>query len=202
MRLILVRHGETDHNKTGTHMGQLDVPLNDRGRQQAELVGERLADETIDVMYTSDLQRASFTAQCIAKHHPNLRVNHDSLLRERHVGVLAGQPIQPHDTIERTRQGFDRDARPAGGESIRDVKNRALIWFTTIRQKHPNDTVVMVGHGLFLYGLLEVAVEDGADVDRQDFLLDNTGVTILDVHATGRAQVIHLNDTAHLKQDK
>lgn len=202
MKLIIVRHGETDHNKTNTHMGQLDIPLNELGRQQAELVGERLAGENIDIIYTSDLQRASFTAECIAKHYPSLRVNHDPHLRERHVGVLAGRPILSQDTIQYSRQGIDRNVRPDGGESIRDVKHRAATWFVTVKKKHSHDTIVMVGHGLFIYGLLEVAVEDGADVDRGDFLVDHTSVTILEVHPIGRAHVIHLNDTTHLRQNK
>lgn len=201
MKLILVRHGETDHNKTGTHMGQLDVPLNERGLQQARLVGERLAHEHIDAIYTSDLQRASATAKCIVSFHPNVKVINDVLLRERNVGILEGQPIQPEDHIRKSRGGSaDRSRRPENGESIHDVKERAQTWLTKILSEHPDKTILVVGHGLYLYVLLEVAIENGADADREDFILDNTSVTVLDINPEGRAAIIHLNDTAHLEK--
>lgn len=198
MKLILVRHGETDHNRSNTHMGQLDVPLNERGREQARRDGKRLANEKIDVIYTSDLQRAMATAQEIAFHHNN-QPEHDVRLRERHVGVLEGQPIHPDDHIGNTDKTTDRNKRPEGGESIYDVKIRAERWLNHIKKKHQKDTIVVVGHGLFLFLLLEVAIEDGADTERQDFILNNTSITILDFHPSGHANIVHLNDTSHLE---
>lgn len=179
-------------------MGQLDVQLNDQGHQQAKLVRQRLATEHIKVIYLSDLQRASETAKNIAAHHPHVQVVYDLLLRERHVGVLQGQPILPDDFIGNTKKSIDRTVRPEDGESIHDVKARATKWFEIVKRQYPDDTLVVVGHGLYLYVLLEVAVQDGANAERQDFLLENASVTVLDVHATGRAEVIHLNDISHL----
>lgn len=199
MKLIIVRHGQTDHNATGTHMGQLDVPLNSHGVEQAELVAARLAHEKIDAVYSSDLQRAYVTAQQIAQFHPGLTVITDPLLRERNVGVLTGQPIQPEDSIRKSRSGgINRSKRPQNGESIDDVKARATDWLQKTLTQHADDTVLVASHGLFLYILLEVAVEQGADVDREDFILANTSVTVLDVHPEGRATIVHLNDTQHL----
>ncbi len=199
MKLIIVRHGETDHNKTRTHMGQLDIPLNNLGHQQAKLVGQRLATEKISAIYSSDLRRAKLTAQSIALHHPKLNIMYDPLLRERHVGILEGQPIQLKGMIRKGGGQVDRFHRPPNGESIHDVKLRAKEWYEKIRTQHEHDTIVVVGHGLYLYVLLELAIEDGADGNREDFILDNTSVTVLEVPKNGRAQVIHLNDTTHLQ---
>ncbi len=62
-RLILIRHGETDWNVEGRWQGQIDVPLNDRGREHARQVAVNLADEGIQVIYSSDLSRALDTAE-------------------------------------------------------------------------------------------------------------------------------------------
>lgn len=65
--IVVVRHGETAWNAISKVQGQLDVELNETGRQQAAEVGDRLSREPKpSVIYTSDLQRASETAQIIA----------------------------------------------------------------------------------------------------------------------------------------
>jgi bisphosphoglycerate-dependent phosphoglycerate mutase len=58
-RVYLVRHGETDANREGIIQGQMDTPLNNRGEQQAKLVGEALRSIPFDTAYSSDLARAS-----------------------------------------------------------------------------------------------------------------------------------------------
>jgi probable phosphoglycerate mutase len=190
MKLIIVRHGETDHNRTNVHMGQLDVALNQRGEEQAELVGQQLAKEKIDIIYSSDLIRAKTTAEKIAKHHLGLTVQYDPELRERNVGELEGQPFkeQQFSFLE------NRNDRPRGGESMDDLKSRAQRWFNQLKKRHQAETIAVVGHGGFLYVFLEVAVEDGADVAREDFLLKHCGITVLEIHPEGRAQIVHLNE--------
>ena len=76
-RLLLVRHGETAWNASKRFQGQTDVPLNDVGRQQAVVIADRLATESIDVIYSSDLVRAYGTAQTIAAPH-GINVRPDS----------------------------------------------------------------------------------------------------------------------------
>src|SRR5690348_10772063 len=89
MRLIAVRHGETEWNVAGREMGHLDSPLTERGRQQAEAVASRLAGLSLAALYSSDLGRAVATARCISRCcGQDVRV--DVGLRERHMGVLQG----------------------------------------------------------------------------------------------------------------
>lgn len=59
LRILLIRHGETDHNVKGIIQGQLDTPLNALGRIQASLLGKALGSEKIDDIYASPLQRAA-----------------------------------------------------------------------------------------------------------------------------------------------
>ena len=67
MEVVLVRHGETDWNSDGRLMGQKDIPLNDKGREQAEVLRNKLANMSFDCCYSSPLSRAKETAEIICK---------------------------------------------------------------------------------------------------------------------------------------
>jgi broad specificity phosphatase PhoE len=87
--LLLVRHGETDWNAERRWQGHADVPLNERGRDQARELAESLAGERIDAIFTSDLSRARETADIVAARlHVPVAVDPD--LREIDVGPLEG----------------------------------------------------------------------------------------------------------------
>mgnify|MGYP001616981591 CR=1 FL=1 len=66
-RFLLVRHGETPWNDQARYQGQEDIPLSEQGWAQAEHLAERLASESIDAIYASDLARARDTAQVVAR---------------------------------------------------------------------------------------------------------------------------------------
>ena len=90
--LFLVRHGETVDNVRQIMQGQTQGCLNERGREQAQQVAQRLADEPIDAIIASDLQRAIQTAEIIAVPH-GLPVRTTPLLRERDWGSFTGRFI-------------------------------------------------------------------------------------------------------------
>ena len=79
--IILVRHGQTEYNVQERLQGQIDIPLNDNGIQQANALAEYLKDTKIDVVVTSPLQRANVTGLTVAKYH-NLNVTTDDRLME------------------------------------------------------------------------------------------------------------------------
>jgi len=85
MRIIIVRHGESRANKKKEHQGKgnkwTDTPLSGQGRIQARQVAERLKDEKIDEIYSSDLKRARKTAEQINKFH-HLKITFLPELRE------------------------------------------------------------------------------------------------------------------------
>ena len=93
MRLILVRHGSTAWNEEGKYQGTIDIPLSDRGRQEAEMVAERLRDEKIDAVYSSNLRRARETAEIIARPH-GLPVQVIEELGEMNFGDWEGMTAQ------------------------------------------------------------------------------------------------------------
>ena len=87
--ILVIRHGETDWNIDKRLQGHIDIPLNEAGRRQVAALGEVLADEGIDAVFPSDLQRARATAQAVAD-AAGLPVGIDAGLRERCYGAFEG----------------------------------------------------------------------------------------------------------------
>ena len=201
MKLIIVRHGETDRNINAhlIDLGSESVPLNGTGLRQGEAVAKRLAREKIDVIVCSDLLRAKQTAALIQRYHPGLDIQYSSQLRERDSGDYAHRSVADRETAQQASGLGFRDWRPNGGESIRDVKIRAGQWLEQCRKTYPDRTVLMVSHGFFIFTLLEWAVEEGAEVAREKYRHHNSAVTTLDLPLGGAARVIHLNDIRHLR---
>jgi len=90
MKLLLIRHGETDLNKQKRFQGRKDYPLNEKGIKQVEAISNFLKDIKIDKIITSPLQRASKTAEIINKYH-NLNILIENLALERDFGKLDGK---------------------------------------------------------------------------------------------------------------
>lgn len=199
MRLIIVRHGETDRNINDRLPGHHDITLNATGKSQVQFVAKRLANEGVDRIYTSDFMRAKETAVAIAAYHPTTPIIIDPELRERNSGVFAHRPVVEKRVAQLASGQTFRDWKPQGGESLREMKERAGRWYAQCRQTNADKTILVVSHGLFIYSLLEWALEDGADVERSELRHPNAAVTILDIPSQGKVGVIHLSSTAHLK---
>ena len=92
--ILLIRHGETAWNAKKRLQGHLDIPLNEEGERQALALGRALRDESLDVVFSSDLQRARQTAHAIAAPR-GMQVLLDRGLRERcycaFEGMLYGE---------------------------------------------------------------------------------------------------------------
>ena len=155
-RLILIRHGETDWNTTGRWQGQTDVPLNERGRQQARQLVADLAGMQIDAIYSSDLGRARDTAAPLSQ-AAGLPVIVDARLREIHQGEWQGQLFGEIEAryaeALRSRREDPLNLAPPGGETVAQVQERVLDCLKDILRHHPHDTVALVSHG-FVLGLL------------------------------------------------
>src|SRR5262245_20902625 len=88
-RLFLIRHGETDYGRQKKYSGFTDVPLNSRGIAQAKRLLQRLADQAIDAIYASPLQRAYDTARLVFENRPQT-VQRLADLKEIHFGLWEG----------------------------------------------------------------------------------------------------------------
>ncbi|NRF72350.1 histidine phosphatase family protein [Aquincola sp. S2] len=149
--LIVIRHGETDWNRQHRFQGQIDVPLNTLGLEQATRLGERLTGERIDVLIASDLQRAQATAAPIARSH-GLAVHTEPLWREQAFGILEGLDVttirrQHRDLWERWVQHDADYALPAGGESNLHFYARVQRALAAAIETHAGRRIVVVTHG-------------------------------------------------------
>ncbi|RKX75100.1 MAG: histidine phosphatase family protein [Spirochaetes bacterium] len=148
--LVLIRHGETEWNRTGRYQGHADSPLTPRGLAQARAVAQVLNDETFDAFYSSDLGRARRTATIIAD-KLGRRFLTDSRLREQHYGLMQGhdgktaRELDP-EFFESLARG-DADYTPKGGESRKQRHERAIAALSDIAGRHQGEMVLIITHG-------------------------------------------------------
>ena len=143
--IILVRHGETVDNARQIMQGQTQGELNERGREQALQVAERLAAEALDAVVASDLHRAIQTAEIIAAPH-GLQVATTPLLRERDWGGFTGRYIPE----------LKGEVWPDDIESEEAMLERARQFLIYMTATYPGKRVVAVGHGIINKAILAV----------------------------------------------
>jgi alpha-ribazole phosphatase len=201
MRLIFVRHGETEWNATLRYQGHANIPLNDRGRAQARAAAARLATANVAALYTSDLARAAETAAIIGEAFGTMPVVMPEL-REINVGEWEGHtPEELYRRFPDHMREYDRDpARTVriGGESYAMLQERALVALNRIQEQHQRDeTVLVVSHGGTIRAVLcHVIGLDLAHFGRM--WLDNGSFTELRLSNNGW-RLLRLNDAAHLE---
>jgi 2,3-bisphosphoglycerate-dependent phosphoglycerate mutase len=150
--LHLVRHGESTWNTLGLAQGHNDLAqLTDRGLRQAAEAAEGFRGHPVRALYASDLRRALQTAAAFAA-VLGLPVFADARLRERSLGVLEGTAsaaIDPAVTGLADGRVADPDTRPPGGESVRDLYQRASAFCDELTTGDGEDggDVVVVAHG-------------------------------------------------------
>ncbi|PTX64307.1 alpha-ribazole phosphatase [Melghirimyces profundicolus] len=153
MRLIWIRHGETELNREGRYCGHLDVPLNENGRRQAASVAERLAAHPIRHVYVSDLLRSRQTAEPLLTRLAEARVEPTPLLRELSFGDWEGW------TYEEIRARFPTALHrwlsdpvrvpPPAGETLGQMEERLGRWLEEVLHRHREggEWVAAVSHG-------------------------------------------------------
>lgn len=199
MRLILVRHGQTVCNLHDVWHGWDDCELTEIGLRQAEATAARLAAESIAAVYSSDSRRAMQTAWAIALAH-HLEPHAEPALRERNAGEFEG--LRLTEVLARCPTVWqERDAdlwgwRPPGGESLRELLDRASGAVERFRQKHPDESVVVVSHmsttRVLISRLAGMSLEDTFKLD-----FPSTGVSIFTFEGDQpRAEI--LNDATHV----
>jgi probable phosphoglycerate mutase len=199
--ITLIRHGETTWNADRRVQGQLEAPLSERGRKQAEALALRLRDEKFDALYSSDLSRAYDTALKICSAsiaNAGVRIEIDERLRERHYGVFQGltwaeiKSRFPGD-YERYRSLFPGITIP-GGESMEDFAERVLRALGEIASKW--DHAVVVAHG----GLVDMAYRKAkgiADGAPREFPLPNASINRFRFDGSWRVEAF--GDIEHLE---
>jgi len=201
--LYLVRHGETDWNATGRWQGHTDVPLNERGMQQARLLAQRLLREGIhfDAIYSSDLTRAYQTAWEIGS-LLKVAVQLWPPLREIDMGEWSGLTrdeirARYSDAYARLERGEDI-RRGIIGETKAAMRQRVTHSVEAMVAQHPDETLALVTHGGPVRALVSyVAERYGGTVSRANHI-GNTSLTILTCHSY-MWEISSCNDMHHLQ---
>jgi len=173
MKLIFVRHGQTEENANGIIQGHLHGKLSQVGIKQAKIAADALKLEHIDIAYVSELARAKDTANEIMKFHPRVPVVYLPELKERHYGELQGKRLTDEEMEKLDKDEFRPGFRPLGGESTEELYNRVFGMLEKILSKHKNDTVIIVSHsgvGMAIAAILKnSSIEDVANNSRSMF---------------------------------
>ncbi len=155
--LVLLRHGQSQWNLENKFTGWVDVPLTDKGKEEAHRAGTRLKESGIAFArcFTSELQRAQETLRIALEEMgaPDLPITRDQALNERHYGDLQGL-----DKAETAKKYGDEqvhiwrrsyDVPPPGGESLKDTAARTLPYFNQhIRPcLDAGENVLVAAHG-------------------------------------------------------
>jgi probable phosphoglycerate mutase len=201
--LILIRHGETDWNRELRFQGQIDVPLNAVGLEQARRVAERLAQEAMHQLVSSDLQRALQTADAVAARlRPRLQLDPllEVALREQHFGMVEGMCVPDikarHPQAWEQWVRFDADYAFQGGESNRQFHARVITAVRALARRHPQQTLVVVTHGGVLDMIYRTALGLPLSGPRQSGI-PNAGLNR--VRIAGEAiEILGWADTQHL----
>jgi probable phosphoglycerate mutase len=148
--LLFIRHGETDWNRRQCFQGQIDVPLNGNGLEQAARLGARLAAEPHDAIFSSDLQRAQQTAAPVAAAWGQQPVLVPGL-REQCFGVWEGLdfPAIQEKYPDLWPQWLEQDADFAlpGGESLAQFHARVIDAVKGLAAQAPGRRLAIVTHG-------------------------------------------------------
>jgi probable phosphoglycerate mutase len=138
LRLLLVRHGETEWNRVARFQGGIDVPLNDNGRSQAQQAAEFLKDVSIDFAVSSPMLRPKETAEIILKYHPNVNLELQEEFREINHGLWEGklesEIKQEYPDLLRQWQTAPETVQMPQGENLQQVWDRAVACWDAIAQ--------------------------------------------------------------------
>jgi probable phosphoglycerate mutase len=146
--IILVRHGQTDENVSGKISGQGPVPLNARGRQQAEATAEVLTDLGVSRILTSPVVRARQTADIVAE---RLQVGTENSqdLREVEYGDWEGKHFSAIRSHPVAQQVFNDPIKAVfpNGEGLYQMQQRGVQVIESAHQRYPQGVIVLVSHG-------------------------------------------------------
>ena len=154
VRLLLVRHGETDWNQQSKYQGQVDISLNQNGKLQSGKVADFLKDISIDKAFCSSLLRAKETAEIILKHHQNVDLELNDGFKEIIHGVWEGKSqseIEEEFTgeLQRWYETPEQFKMPSG-ESLHQFWQRTVeVYESIIKAALDNQlkTILIVAHG-------------------------------------------------------
>ena len=199
-RILLTRHGHVEGLTPERFRGRAPLALTERGLREIDALARRVAPLRPAAIYTSPLERCVRTGAAIAaasgapaEIHEGLGdIHYGDWQMQTHEAVRAAQP----EAYARWKSAPQLTRFP-GGESLQDVATRAFDVLRTVLARHPDGTVVLVGHDsvnrVLLLGLLEMPMSGYWRIVQDPCTLND-----IEVAADGSVRIARLNDTSHL----
>ncbi len=199
-RLLLARHGITEFNSTRRFAGYSDIDMNAEGYRQVERLSKRLADEKIDVVYSSDLKRALATAEIIASER-KIDIVSCPELREANYGDAEGLTFAEikhlYPDVAELVTNFSLELKFPNGEGFEEFIERTSEFLGRLSKHTVDETILIVSHS----GPLKVLVCRLLEIDMEHWRqirLDNASLSIVETYPRGTI-ISLLNDTSHLR---
>jgi len=204
IRILLVRHGETDWNKAHRFQGRSDVPLNQTGRDQAHTLAEALKGEHITAIYSSPLVRALETARILKVYHSSAPLLQAEGLVEMDLGDYEGMQAQQwaekYPNFRKAWLEAPLSARMPGGESIQEVQRRAIDTLERITMCYqPESTLLVCSHNFVNRAILCHALH--LSLDRFRELQQETAALNILYKCGDRWHAKAVHERLHLKDE-
>lgn len=199
----MIRHGETEWNRLHRFQGRSDIPLNQKGNEQACALALALKNETIMAIHSSPLVRAIETASHIGKFHPSTPLIKESGLIEMDLGDFEGMEAQhwalQYQDFRKTWEKDPANLSMPGGESLQEVQHRAVDTLNRISELYaPGCTLLICSHNFVIISLLCFASKIPLDQFRE-LRQDTASLNIIYKDGTD-FQVEKVNDRRHLQE--
>ena len=164
------RHGETEFNVQFCLCGRLDIPLTEKGVQQAHTLAESLVGKGIEIIYCSDLSRAVVTAEIVGE-KLGLTPVPDARLRETDFGAMECRKRNDPEYLRRSKAFAERFPE---GESILQSAHRVYGFLDEIIEKHRGQTLLLISHG-WTNKMIASYFRDMTNEEFGGFVLPNCG---------------------------
>ncbi len=199
LRILLVRHGETDWNRERRIMGMEAVPINANGQRQAWEMQKSLGVLPLDGVFTSPMLRARQTAEVLCAER-DLSPQEDQRLQEIHYGDWVGKTFEEVRALPGYSPYYSRPSTPVspGGESLLEVRDRAMGFLNELKKRGQAETLLVVSHAdwikILLMEILQIPFEN-----IWKFRVDNVSVSLLECGAHGD-RVICMNQRGDMER--
>ena len=141
MKIILVRHGQTDWNVNHILQGKTNIDLNSTGKKQALEVKEKLKDIHFDVCFSSPLKRAYETASIIT----DTLIIADDRIIERDLGLLEGKKNDLYNA--QLYWNYNLNSNKDNVESVQEILKRTEQFIDYLKKEYYDKTILIVSHG-------------------------------------------------------
>jgi probable phosphomutase (TIGR03848 family) len=194
---LLIRHATNETVDVRIAGRTPGVHLNDEGRRQTEALAHRLDDVQLDAIYSSPLERAFETAEPIAQRH-GLGITRLETLNEVDFGEWTWKRLDEliADELWHQFNTFRSGMRIPGGETIVEVQARMVVELLNLCEKHPGETLAIVGHGDPIRAVISFYLGNPLDFMLR-FVIDPTSVSIVEL-AQDASRLLLMNSTAEL----